>query len=582
METAVGAVRRKTRTEMGISWMLLESTYQEPLFIQENQPVTETLQESIPALLRGNHGVGIIGGYYKPGLPICLISELALRMLGYDSAEEFEKAVDCSMTALLYENKLSSKQFTELSGSEETHLRGKDRSLWVRILKQDVEDGDQKLWLISVCDMDALYQKELLVDQIMFEKRRQEILQQEQLRKANMLLEQQKEELQEAYTQAQYANTAKSDFLARMSHDIRTPINSIIGLLEIAEHFSSDTEKLRDIRTKCQTVAWYLLSLVDDVLDISKLESGEVHLVEGAFRLDELLEQCHDIIAPQAEEKGITFVVENRVEKEDCALVSSSTHLRQILTNLLSNAVKYNSPKGSVTAIAEKESADEASVTVRFTVEDTGRGISEEFQKEMFEPFTRETVLDSNASGTGLGLPIVKRLTDMLGGSISVESEVGVGTTFTVILPFSRDVDRETEEVKENTFKDSLHGMNILLVEDNALNLEITEYLLKHEGCTVRTAVNGQEAVRIFEQSKPNYFDTILMDVMMPVMDGYMATQMIRSMDRPDAKKVQIVAMTANAFAEDVVKCKEAGMDNHLSKPFKADQLVDAILKREN
>lgn len=430
--------------------------------------------------------------------------------------------------------------------------------------------------------MDALYQKELLVNQIMFEKRRQEIVQQEQLRKANFLLEQQKVELQEAYTQAQHANSAKSDFLARMNHDIRTPINSIIGLLEIAEHFSSDTEKLRDIRVKCQTVAWYLLSLVDDVLDMSKLESGEVQLVEGSFRLDELLNECQEIIAPQAAEKNITFILDNRLKKEDCALISSSTHLRQILTNLLSNAVKYNRPGGSITAIAEADSADEATVTVRFTIEDTGLGISEEFQKEMFEPFIRETSLEATASGTGLGLPIVKRLTDMLGGNISVQSEVGVGTTFTVILPFHRDNTDSSSETKQTAQKESLHGMNVLLVEDNMLNLEITEYLLKHEGCNVRTAVNGQEAAQIFAQSKPFYFDTILMDVMMPVMNGYEATQEIRAMDRPDAQKVQIIAMTANAFAEDVVKCKNAGMNAHLPKPFKADQLVASIIASES
>ena len=560
--------------------MMLESGYQEPLFVQEGQPVTAKLQEHIPALLRENHGVGIIGGTYEENLPIRLISELALRMLGYGTAAEFEKATENSMAALLYEHKLSCEQFTALSGSEETHLRGKKGSLWVRLLKRDVQDGERKMWLTSVCDMDALYQKDVLVNQIMFEKRRLELEQQEELRKANQLLQEQKEELQEAYTQAQHANSAKSDFLARMSHDIRTPINSIIGLLEIAEHFSSDTEKLRDIRVKCQTVAWYLLSLVDDVLDMSKLESGEVQMVEGAFRLDELLEQCRDIIAPQAGERGIHLVIENRLDEEDCALVSSSTHLRQILTNLLSNAVKYNRIDGSITAIAEKHAADDESVTVRFTVSDTGKGISEEFQKEMFEPFTRDVTQASSVSGTGLGLPIVKRLTDMLGGSISVQSELDVGTTFTVILPFRRAVEEHAADGAQSAHKESLHGMHILLVEDNMLNLEITEFLLKNEGCTVRTAVNGEEAVRIFEQSKPFTFDAILMDVMMPVMDGYTATRTIRAMDRPDAKETQIVAMTANAFAEDVVKCKEAGMNAHLAKPFKVDQLVASIADR--
>lgn len=557
--------------------MMLESGYQEPLFMGENRPVTKNLQENIQALLRENHGVGIIGGHYEPGLPICLISELAMRMLGYESSAEFRTATQNFMSALLYEGKVSENQFAELSGSEETHLRAKDGALWVRIVKKDIIEQGQKMWLISVCDMDALYQKEILVNQIMFEKRRQEVVQQEELRKANLLLEEQKAELQEAYTQAQHANFAKSDFLARMSHDIRTPINSIIGLLEIAEHFSSDTEKLRGIRVKCQTVAWYLLSLVDDVLDMSKLESGEAHMVESAFRLDELLDECRDIITPQAEERNIQFVVENHLKKEDCALISSATHLRQILTNLLSNAVKYNRINGSVTAAADMHDSDETSVTVRFTVADTGRGISEEFQQQMFEPFTREVFDSDTVSGTGLGLPIVKKLTDMLGGSIAVESEVNVGTTFTIILPFRRDIEGAARECEQDAHKESLHGMNILLVEDNMLNLEITEFLLKNEGCTVRTAVNGEEAVRIFEESSPFYFDVILMDVMMPVMDGYTATQKIREMERPDASKIQIVAMTANAFAEDVVKCKEAGMNAHLPKPFKADQLVSLI-----
>ena len=557
--------------------MMLESGYQEPLFMGENRPVTKNLQENIQALLRENHGVGIIGGHYEPGLPICLISELAMRMLGYESSAEFRTATQNFMSALLYEGKVSENQFAELSGSEETHLRAKDGALWVRIVKKDIIEQGQKMWLISVCDMDALYQKEILVNQIMFEKRRQEVVQQEELRKANLLLEEQKAELQEAYTQAQHANFAKSDFLARMSHDIRTPINSIIGLLEIAEHFSSDTEKLRGIRVKCQTVAWYLLSLVDDVLDMSKLESGEAHMVESAFRLDELLDECRDIITPQAEERNIQFVVENHLKKEDCALISSATHLRQILTNLLSNAVKYNRINGSVTAAADMHDSDETSVTVRFTVADTGRGISEEFQQQMFEPFTREVFDSDTVSGTGLGLPIVKKLTDMLGGSIAVESEVNVGTTFTIILPFRRDIEGAAQECEQDAHKESLHGMNILLVEDNMLNLEITEFLLKNEGCTVRTAVNGEEAVRIFEESSPFYFDVILMDVMMPVMDGYTATQKIREMERTDASKIQIVAMTANAFAEDVVKCKEAGMNAHLPKPFKADQLVSLI-----
>ena len=540
-----------------------ECGYQEPLFVIEGQSLTDTLQENIPALLRENHGVGIIGGTYEKGLPICLISELAVKMLGYESAGQFEAACGNSFGALLYTDKFSQDQFIALTGSEETHLRGRRGSLWVRLVKKDIVEGDRKLWLLSVCDMDALYQKELLVNQIMFEKRRQELIQQE-----------------EAYSQAQHANSAKSDFLARMSHDIRTPINSIIGLLEIAEHFSTDTEKLRDIRVKCQTVAWYLLSLVDDVLDMSKLESGEIHLVDAAFDLNELFTQCAEVIAPTAKEKGLTVTVANRLERKDWALITSTTHLRQILTNLLSNAVKYNRPEGCITATAEKVDSDEKTVTVRFTISDTGLGISRDFQKEMFEPFTRDPAQETTATGTGLGLPIVKRLTDMLGGTVEVESEVNVGTTFRVTLPFRRNNAGNTVEPARQSHKESLHGMHILLVEDNTLNLEITEFLLKNEGCTVYTAVNGKEALEIFAHSKPFSIDAILMDVTMPVMDGYTATRRIREMDRPDAAQVQIVAMTANAFAEDVVKCKEAGMNAHLPKPFKVEQLVASIAER--
>ena len=232
--------------------MMQESGYIERLFLKGTQTVSETLQESIAALLRENHGVGIIGGCYGEELPIRFASELAMNMLGYHSAQEFEEETECSMSYLLCKDRFSEEKFIDLTGFEETHLRAKEGTLWVRIVKRDVVDGERRLWLISVCDMNALYQKELQVNQIMFEKRQQEIAQQEELKKANFLLEQQKAELQEAYTQAQHANTAKSDFLARMSHDIRTPINSIIGLLEIAEHFSSDTKKLRDIRVKCQ------------------------------------------------------------------------------------------------------------------------------------------------------------------------------------------------------------------------------------------------------------------------------------------------------------------------------------------
>lgn len=559
--------------------MMVEDSYHELLYTQEAlSPVVTEMEEEIRTLLCENYGVGVIGGYYEQGLPIGLISELAVKMLGYASEAEFYAAVGNHLADLFCDNEFSEETFVSLLAPAETHFHAKNGLLWVRLVKRDISvAGQGPMWLVSVCNMDELYQKELLVDQIMLEKRRQELVQQESLKKAYHLLEQKQAELQKAYSVAQSANAAKSDFLARMSHDIRTPINSIIGLLEIADHFSNDTTKLKELRVKSQTVAWYLLSLVDDVLDMSKLESGKIQLLSKPFQMDELLAQCQEVVAPQAADKQITVTVEDHLDTADYALISSATHVRQILTNLLSNAVKYNRTNGTIHMEVEKVSDRGNQITVQFTVRDTGRGMSEQFQKEMFEPFTREAMPGSDISGTGLGLPIVKRLTDMMGGHISVQSELGVGTTFTVTLPFLRNTEGNNLGEKQPAQQNTLRGANILLVEDNLLNLEITEFLLQEEGCCVTTATNGQEAVQIFEQSKSGYFSAILMDVMMPVMDGYAATQKIRAMDRPDAQQVQIIAMTANAFAEDVAKCREAGMNTHLAKPFKIGQLIKAI-----
>lgn len=558
---------------------MVENSYHELFYTQEAlSPVVTEMEEEIRTLLCENYGVGVIGGYYEQGLPIGLISELAVKMLGYASEAEFYAAVGNHLADLFCDNEFSEETFVSLLTPAETHFHAKNGLLWVRLVKRNISvAGQGPMWLVSVCNMDELYQKELLADQIILEKRRQELVQQESLKKAYHLLKQQQAELQRAYDTAQSANAAKSDFLARMSHDIRTPINSIIGLLEIADHFSNDTAKLKELRVKSQTVAWYLLSLVDDVLDMSKLESGKIQLLSEPFRMDELLAQCQEVVAPQATDKQITVTVEDHLDTADYALISSATHVRQILTNLLSNAVKYNRTNGTIHMEVEKVSDRGNQITVQFTVRDTGRGMSEQFQKEMFEPFTREAMPGSDISGTGLGLPIVKRLTDMMGGHISVQSELGGGTTFTVTLPFLRNTEGNNLGEKQPTQQNTLRGANILLVEDNLLNLEITEFLLQEEGCCVTTATNGQEAVQIFEQSKSGYFNAILMDVMMPVMDGYAAMQKIRAMDRPDAQQVQIVAMTANAFAEDVAKCREAGMNTHLAKPFKIGQLIKAI-----
>lgn len=380
---------------------------------------------------------------------------------------------------------------------------------------------------------------------------------------------------------ANNANTAKTTFLNNMSHDIRTPMNAIIGFTDIALK-NQPSPEIKDCLKKVKQSSDYLLSLINDVLDISRIESGNITYEPSPVDITAVTDSVLDIAHGFIINRDLQLLI-HRDEPETHYVLADEVRIRKILINIISNAVKFTHDGGSITfESSRKPGADPAHIIFCYRIADTGLGISEEFQKEMFEPFTRETSLEATASGTGLGLPIVKRLTDMLGGSISVQSEVGVGTTFTVILPFHRDNTDSSSETKQTAQKESLHGMNVLLVEDNMPNLEITEYLLKHEGCNVRTAVNGQEAAQIFAQSKPFYFDTILMDVMMPVMNGYEATQEIRAMDRPDAQKVQIIAMTANAFAEDVVKCKNARMNAHLPKPFKADQLVASIIASES
>lgn len=385
-------------------------------------------------------------------------------------------------------------------------------------------------------------------------------------------------QLKQACVEAELANAAKTDFLARMSHDIRTPLNGILGLLEIAGRCSDDPEKVENCRQKAILAANHLLSLLNDVLDMSKLESGDVLLAEESFNMNDLLFQTHEIMSGQMAVKNITDITVTQEPLPHPNVIGSPVHVRQILTNLISNAIKYNKQNGTIRASMEETALDDDTVTFRFTISDTGIGMSEEFVKHIFEPFARENEkLNSKVSGTGLGMSIVKKLTDKMNGTIEIESTKDVGSTFKVTIPFKRDkINTACDSIAMRTGSD-LKGLHILLVEDNELNCEVAQYLLTDEGAVVDIAPNGQIAVDVFSQKPAHYYDVILMDMMMPVLDGCGATRAIRSMEREDAGTIPIIALTANAFSDDVSRCHEAGMNAHLSKPLDINATIKTI-----
>lgn len=384
----------------------------------------------------------------------------------------------------------------------------------------------------------------------------------------------QEKAIMEALIEAKRANQAKSEFLSHMSHDIRTPINGILGMLAICEKNQGDLEKQNECRKKIRISAEHLLSLINDVLDISKLESGTFSLAEDPFDLGDLLENCMVILRPQAEQQGITLE-KREVNVSHTRLIGSPLHLRQILINIIGNAIKYNRPGGRIDVCTEELSAENGFVRFRFVISDTGIGMGEEFQKYIFEPFTQESK-DARTSfkGAGLGMSITKKLVDHMGGTIRVESEAGKGSIFTVILSIQVDAEQHTHPgSQEEDIPADVSGMHVLLVEDNAINCEIVQYMLEDAGATVAVAENGKAAVDTFAASDPGAFDCILMDVMMPVMNGLDAARAIRRLNRPDAGIVPIIALSANAFEEDVRKAKEAGMNAHLTKPVDVDRM---------
>ncbi len=389
-----------------------------------------------------------------------------------------------------------------------------------------------------------------------------------------------KAELLIAAKKAEAANEAKTEFLQRMSHDIRTPINGIRGLVNMADHYADDMEKQTEYRTKVKEASNLLLELVNDVLDMSKLESGEIVLEEIPFNLSSISREVFVVIEQMAAEQNIRVAWEKK-EITHRDFIGSPGYVKRVMMNILSNAVKYNKENGQIyVSCVEIPSEQPEMTTMEFVCRDTGIGMAEEFQKHIFEPFAQEhTGSRAKFAGTGLGMAISKKLVEEMGGTITFESKKGVGTTFVIRVPFKIDLDADKREESKDVSEKSIKGMHVLLAEDNELNMEIAEFLLQNEGAEVTKAWNGQEIVELFRKSESGEFDVILMDIMMPIINGYEAAKRIRSLDREDAKKIPIIAMTANAFTEDRIRAKEAGMDEHVAKLIDVELLIKVIHK---
>ena len=386
----------------------------------------------------------------------------------------------------------------------------------------------------------------------------------------------QEQAIMELLERVRRANSAKSEFLSRMSHDLRTPINGILGMLTIMEHSQDDQLRQQDCRRKIRASAEHLLSLVNDVLQVSKLESGRPAQVEEPFDLRDTLESCMTILSPLAEEKKVALTLDE-FSPEHSRLVGNPLYLKQILMNVIDNAIKYNRPHGSVSIRVRETSFLDGVASCQFIVEDTGIGIGEEFLKHIFEPFTQEHPgAGTSYAGVGLGMSIVKKLVDQAKGAVEVESRPGRGTVVRITLPLQADAVRGGRSDGEQ-HSPSIAGMRVLVAEDNEINREIVEYILREEGAEVVSAGDGKAAADAFAASEPGSFDCILMDLMMPVMSGYEAARVIRSMDRADAGRVPIIALSANAFEEDVALAKGAGMNEHLAKPVDIHKMFQVM-----
>ena len=385
--------------------------------------------------------------------------------------------------------------------------------------------------------------------------------------------EEYKRELEKSAKEAKKANIAKTEFLQRMSHDIRTPINGIRGMVEVGDYYKSDIEKQSECRKKIWEASGFLLELINEVLDMGKLESEEVILERRSFNFFQLFQEIRMVIEKQARERGINIVVHKyNVIHED--LIGSPVHVKRVVMNILTNAIKYNKNNGKICIEFNEIQKNYNTIIIRFKCEDTGIGMSESFQKTIYEPFAQEKAGARTVyGGTGLGMPITKSLVEKMGGTISFESEQGVGTTFYIELPFQIDHNIKHEELKTKEIKKaSIKGVNVLLVEDNELNMEIAEFVLESAGANVIKAFNGKEALEIFKESKLGEIDIILMDVMMPVMDGLECCRKLKM--ELQTSHIPVMLLTACSLDEQRIQGFECGADSYISKPFNSKLLL--------
>lgn len=404
--------------------------------------------------------------------------------------------------------------------------------------------------------------------------------------------------LNEAYQTARVANAAKTNFLSAMSHDIRTPMNAVMGMTEIAQANLDAPDKIRDCLNKISSSSQHLLSLINEVLDMSKIESGKVNMTLEPVNLQGLTDIVADMCRPLVNEKKQHFEISlENVKHEN--IIADGDRLRQVLMNLLSNAIKYTPEGGKISLkISEQYSPNPKKSQYEFVCTDNGIGISEGFLPQVFDPFARaEDHQISKMQGTGLGMAITENIVRMMNGTVSVESVKGKGSTFTVSVPFevcvkdeayhdtlaepseSGDGGRRKNHEKDTVFTDKIYGKKVLLAEDNEINREIAVELLKMYGIEVNAVTNGKEAVETFEKSAPEDYSAILMDIQMPVMNGYEATLAIRHLKRKDAKTIPIIALTANAFTSDAAKARSVGMNDHVAKPIEMDRLLEVLEK---
>lgn len=386
-----------------------------------------------------------------------------------------------------------------------------------------------------------------------------------------------KAQMEHDLKQAKSATSAKSEFLSRMSHDIRTPMNAIIGITSLAMDEVNNPEAIKEYLNKVNSSSRYLLGLVNDCLDMEKIESRNMVLNPVAYTYEEFYNSISTLIRPLCEEKNITF--DFKIPNAPYTIFVDKVRFEQIFINLLSNAVKFTPEGGHIEFVDDNAQREGNILHNHYMIRDNGIGMSKEFQKKLFQPFTQESnAVLPQSQGTGLGLSIVKNIVEMMNGHIEIQSEQGVGTRIDVYLDFPLLLEEEKKRQKENQDKmGDLKGKQILLMEDHPLNIEIATKLLEKKGCIVTCAVNGKMGVDIFKASDEGYFDVILTDVRMPEMDGLEATRIIRGLNRKDASKIPMIAMTANAYEEDAQKSMEAGMNEHLAKPIEPDKLYETI-----